>query len=138
MANAKPLVDHVDRVLGSCRRRCVSEPKMGRRSTLGLLCARIHTRATAETDNRVRGSKIVHNDAYWADIEGLVSTPVSSVNELFAKVRAGQTMWRFELRAGEPFHDLLRDLIAECRTVEERFLFGVLADVSELASRPLR
>lgn len=82
----------------------------------------------------MRGSKIAHNDAYWADIEDLAGSPARSVAELFAKVQAGQTMWRFELRSGESVHELLRDMMAEARTAEERFLYGVLADVSELAA----
>lgn len=139
MNKPNAITQHVDSLLGSCRRRCIT-PAASKSppSALRLLAARIHARASAEDGNPVRGSRMAHNDAYWSDIEDLVVTPVRSVDDPFAKVRAGQTMWRFELRAGEPFHELLRDLIAEGRTVEERLLYAVLADVSELASRSLR
>lgn len=139
MSNAKVLANHVGPLLTSCRRRCITEPVPRQsHSSLTSLCARIHARAAAEDRNSIRGSTITHANAFWADVEALVSTRVRSIDELFAKVRAGQTMWRHELRAGEPVHSMLRDLIAEGRTIEERLLLAVFADVAELASHSFR
>ncbi|MDX2205770.1 MAG: hypothetical protein NW223_23665 [Hyphomicrobiaceae bacterium] len=105
-------------------------------SNLRDICHLIEARAAAEDDAFVQlgeANALRHAEAFWQHAERLASTPAQSIEDLLMKAQAAALIWRHQRIGGEPLYELLRDLVAEFSTIEERVAFSLLADAAALS-----